>query len=92
MNSTTKTIMSFELAQMMKDEPFTSTAPVVEIWDFIDKLETPGKNAIAPLINVSEVNGQKNERVNGTAIFVKDRMVGKLDGKRQNILFLLKMT
>ncbi|WP_342564109.1 Ger(x)C family spore germination protein [Paenibacillus sp. FSL R7-0345] len=79
LNSTTKTIMSFELAQMMKDEQYTGTAPVVQIWDFIDKLETPGKNAIAPLLNISELNGQKNERVNGTAVFVEDRMVGKLD-------------
>jgi spore germination protein KC len=80
LNQTNKTIMSFELAQMMKDELFTGTAPVVEIWDFIDKLETPGKSAIAPLINISEMNGQKNGRVNGTAVFVEDRMVGKLDG------------
>lgn len=80
LNHTNKTIMSFELAQMMKDEPFTGTAPVVEIWDFIDKLETPGKSAIAPLITISEMNGQKNGRVNGTAVFVEDRMVGKLDG------------
>lgn len=81
LNSETKTILSYELAQMMRDEIFTSTAPVVEIWDFIDKLETLGNNAVAPLIDISEKNGQKNERVNGTAVFVRDRMVGKLDGE-----------
>lgn len=81
LNSTTEAIMSFELAQMMRDESFASTAPVVEIWDFIDKLETSGNNAVAPLIYINEKNGQKNERVNGTAIFASDRMVGKLDGE-----------
>ncbi|KUP24764.1 Ger(x)C family spore germination protein [Paenibacillus sp. DMB5] len=90
LNSSKKTIMSFELAQMMKDELFTGTAPVVEIWDFIDKLETPGKNAIAPLISISELNGQKNERVNGTAVFVEDRMVGKLDGKETQYALFAK--
>jgi spore germination protein KC len=80
LNSETKTIISYELAQMMNDETFTSTAPVVQIWDFIDKLESSGDNAIAPLIYMYEKNGQKNEHVNGTAVFVRDRMVGKLNG------------
>lgn len=31
-----------------------STAPVVEIWDFIEKLETPGDCAIAPLVYIHE--------------------------------------
>ncbi|MBW4085146.1 Ger(x)C family spore germination protein [Paenibacillus sp. S150] len=88
LNSTTEAIMSFELAQMMRDEQFTNKAPVVEIWDFIDKLETSGNNAIAPLISLHEKNGQKNERVDGTAVFVKDKMVGKLDGEEtQSMLF-----
>ncbi|MDF9843354.1 MULTISPECIES: Ger(x)C family spore germination protein [unclassified Paenibacillus] len=90
LNQKNKTIMSFELAQMMKDEMFTGTAPVVEIWDFIDKLETPGKHAIAPLINISEMNGQKNGRVSGTAVFVEDRMVGKLDGTETQYALFVK--
>lgn len=81
LNSETKTIISYELAQMMNDETFTSTAPVVQIWDFIDKLETLGNSAVAPLIDISEKNGQKNEHVNGTAVFMGDRMVGKLNGE-----------
>lgn len=90
LNSETKTIMSFELAQMMNDEAFTSTAPVVEIWDFIDKLESSGNNAVAPLIQINEENGQKNERVNGTAVFVRDRMVGKLDGEETKYSLFVK--
>ncbi|OKP99934.1 Ger(x)C family spore germination protein [Paenibacillus sp. P46E] len=88
LNTSTKTILSFELAQMMRDEKFTSTAPTVEIWDFIDKLETSGNHAVAPLIYVHEQNGEKNERVNGCAIFSKDKMIGKLNGKEtKNMLF-----
>ncbi|UQZ34694.1 hypothetical protein C2I18_14880 [Paenibacillus sp. PK3_47] len=89
MNSTTEAIMSFELAQMMRDEQYVASAPVVEIWDFIDKLETTGHNAVAPLVSIHEENGQKNERVSGTAIFVRDRMVGKLDGdETKSMLFV----
>lgn len=90
LNSTTEEIMSFELAQMMREEKFASTAPVVEIWDFIEKLETSGHNAVAPLISLNEKNGQKNERVNGTAVFVKDRMVGKLDGEETKYTLFAK--
>ncbi|WP_438495417.1 Ger(x)C family spore germination protein [Paenibacillus sp. IHBB 3054] len=87
-NSTTEAIMSFELAQMMRDEKYVSSAPVVEIWDFIDKLETSGYSAVAPLVYINEKNGQKNERVDGAAVFVKDKMVGKLNGKEaRNMLF-----
>ncbi|MNB76954.1 Spore germination protein B3 precursor [compost metagenome] len=80
LNRTTQAIMSFELAQMMKDEIFTSTAPVMEIWDFVDRLESDGASAIAPLIIINDLNGQKNKRVDGTAVFKGDRMVGKLNG------------
>jgi spore germination protein KC len=54
LNSTTQSIMSFELAQMMKDERYTATAPVMEIWDFVDRLESDGASAIAPLIIINE--------------------------------------
>ncbi len=90
LNSVTKTIISYELAQMMKDETFISTAPVVEIWDFIDKVETSGNEAVAPLIYINEENDQKSERVNGTAVFVKDRMVGKLDGEETKYTLFAK--
>lgn len=90
LNSTTESVMSFELAQLMRDEKFVAGAPVVEIWDFIDKLEVSGQSAVAPLIHVHELNGQKNERVEGTAVFDKDRMVGKLDGKESKAMLFVK--
>lgn len=89
-NSTTEAIMSFELAQMMRDEKYVSSAPVVEIWDFIDKLETSGYSAVAPLVYINEKNGRKNERVDGTAVFVKDKMVGKLNGKETKSMLFAK--
>ncbi|NQX48784.1 Ger(x)C family spore germination protein [Paenibacillus tritici] len=90
LNSTTETIMSFELAQMMRDEKFISTAPAVEIWDFIDKLETKGNNATAPMISIHEENNKQNERVTGTAIFKKDRMVGSLNGDESKSMLFVK--
>lgn len=80
MNSTSETIMSFELALMMRDEKNSNTAPVIEIWDFIDKLQSHGQSALAPTIYVHEKDGQKSERVSGTAIFAQDKMIGTLTG------------
>lgn len=80
LNSSTETILSYGLAQQMRVEKDVSTAPVVEIWDFIDKVETPGEYALAPLIYIHKQDNQKNSRVSGTAIFSLDKMVGTLNG------------
>lgn len=90
LNSTTEAILSFELAQMMRDEKYTNIAPAVEIWDFIDKLETSGINATAPVIHIHQKNGEQRVRVSGTAVFVKDRMVGKLSGDETKTMLVVK--
>lgn len=56
LSSLTESIMAYALAQQMRFENSVSTAPVVEIWDFIDKLEASGEYAIAPLIYIHETN------------------------------------
>ncbi|OMD95980.1 Ger(x)C family spore germination protein [Paenibacillus odorifer] len=81
LSSSTESIMSYALAQQMRTEKNVSTAPVVEIWDFIDKLEASGEYAIAPLIYVHEQNKTKNARVSGTAIFRMDKMIGMISGE-----------
>ncbi|WP_238650882.1 Ger(x)C family spore germination protein [Paenibacillus piscarius] len=90
LNSTTESILSFELAQMMRDERYASIAPTVEIWDFIDKLESSGIHATAPVIHIHRKNGEKSERVAGTAVFLKDRMVGKLNGGETKTMLFIK--
>ena len=87
---TTDSVLSFELEQMMRQEKYTSTAPVVEIWDFIDKLESRGKMAIAPVIDLMEIGKEKTERVHGTAVFYRDKMVGKLNGDETKAMLFVK--
>lgn len=87
MNSVLQKIMSFELEQLMRDETHSSTAPIVEIWDFIDRIESKGKYAIAPLVGVqTREGGKKSERVMGTAVFSGDRMIGKLSGEESKYM------
>ncbi|GGH33293.1 Ger(x)C family spore germination protein [Paenibacillus segetis] len=90
LKSTLDSITSFELAQMMRDEKYASSAPVVEIWDFINKLGTHGKSAIAPLVYIHHNDKDNNERVGGTAVFIKDRMVGTLSDEESKYMLFAK--
>lgn len=90
LQSTMESITSFELAQMMRDEKYVSSAPTVEIWDFIDKLESRGKCAIAPLVYIHHNDKESGERVNGTAVFSKDRMVGTLSEEESKYMLFAK--
>ncbi|WP_313639926.1 Ger(x)C family spore germination protein [Paenibacillus sp.] len=90
LSSVTESIMAYALAQQMRSEKNASTAPVVEIWDFIDKLEAYGEYAVAPLIYIHEQNKIKNARVSGTAIFSKDKMVGTISGEETKYMLFTK--
>jgi spore germination protein KC len=90
LSSLTDSILAYELAQQMRTEKNTSTAPVVEIFDFVDKLETSGEYAIAPLIYIHEQNKIKNARVSGTAIFNKDKMVGTISGEETKFMLFAR--
>lgn len=90
LSSVTESILAYELAQQMRIEKNTSTAPVVEIFDFIDKLEASGEYAMAPLIYIHEQNKIKNARVSGTAIFNKDKMVGTISGDETKFMLFAR--
>ncbi len=90
LSSVTESITAFALAQQMRSEKNVSTAPVVEIWDFIDKLEASGEFAMAPLIYIHEQNKIKNARVSGTAIFSMDKMVGTISGEETKYMLFAK--
>ncbi|MNO40078.1 Spore germination protein B3 precursor [compost metagenome] len=90
LSSVTEIILAYELAQQMRIEKNTSTAPVVEIFDFIDKLEASGEYAMAPLIYIHEQNKIKNPRVSGTAIFNKDKMVGTISGEETKFMLFAR--
>ena len=79
-SSTTNRIASFELSQLMREEKNLSTAPDIQIWDFLDRMESEGRSAIAPTVFL--LKGKKNiSRVSGMAAFVDDKLVGMLNGE-----------
>lgn len=79
-SSTTNRIISFELSKTMIEEDNLSTAPNIQIWDFMDRMESEGRSAIAPTVYL--LKGKKNiSRISGMAVFVQDKMVGTLNGE-----------
>jgi spore germination protein KC len=86
LSSVKKSVLSFDLGQMMDFQRHVSTFPVVDIWDFFDNLEATGRNAIAPIVYVEGEGQERNERVNGTAIFLRDKMVGTLSGEESKYM------
>lgn len=89
LNKTKSTILSFELGDMIKKETYVSTAPVTDIWDFFDNLESSGENAIVPLVYINERENRKTERISGCALFLKDKMVGTLTGEETKYMLFV---
>jgi spore germination protein KC len=82
-------IKSYELAEMLDNQKSLSKAPRIEMWEFSNRLSQEGFSAVAPVINLKEVNGKKNLRIEGTAIFSSDKVIGFLDGQEtQAMLFV----
>lgn len=85
-------LVSFDLYEVMRDEKHVSNAPVIEIWDFIDRMESPGKAAIAPDVSLRSSPGTKRQyhQVNGTAVFTFDKLVGHLTGEESKAMMFIK--
>ena len=57
----------------------TSQAMAVRLRDFKDSLMVKTNAPVAPIVEISDDGDQKTAKINGTAVFKGDRMVGELD-------------
>lgn len=87
---TSNLVKSFDLQEMMRDEISLNTSPIMEIWDFLEKLESTGESASVPTIQMQNIGGKKVPRVNGTAVFSRDKMVGTLNGKESQYALIAR--
>ncbi|MBL4932491.1 Ger(x)C family spore germination protein [Clostridium paridis] len=84
----TKSIVSFELASVLKNEKSVSTAPLIDLWDYISDLKQEGKNAILPTVLLKGKGREASPYVDGLAIFKGDRLTGTITGEgTQYLLF-----
>lgn len=82
--------LSYKIEEILKNEKSVSASPVMEVWDFVDTMNTPGISSILPVIYLKENNGKKTAFVNGLAVFDKDRMLGKMDYLQTKYVLLLR--
>ncbi|MFD1178364.1 Ger(x)C family spore germination protein [Paenibacillus puldeungensis] len=82
--------ISFKLEEMLKNLSSVSTSPVIQIWDFIDAVNTPGKTGFVPLVYLKQGSqGKQVASIEGGAVFKEDKMIGILGGKEtKNVLFV----
>lgn len=79
-NSPINKAVSFHLDDVSKSQKTQTKYPVVELWNFLQKLSGEGISPIVPLTNLVEIDGKKIPQIYGTAVFQRDKLIGKLDG------------
>jgi spore germination protein KC len=85
----TEEIKSFVLDDMLKNQESMSKAPVTDILKFNNDLKAEGICAIAPVVNLKQMDGIMLPNIMGTAIFKSDKLVGFLNGEEtKNIIFV----
>lgn len=75
------TIVSFDLAKVIRNEKNVATAPVVDLWDFLDTLKQKGINKALPLIYLDHSGTKAVPRIDGMGIIDDDSLIGMIDGE-----------
>jgi len=73
-------IVSFDLAKVIQNEKNVSTAPKVDLWDFLDILKQKEANTSLPLIFIDKSGEKEVPRIEGMAVIKDDKLVGMIDG------------
>lgn len=70
------TIVSYELEELLKNEKSLSTAPMIDLWDFVDALKQDGVSGSIPTVHLES----SVPKVDGMGIFKEDKLLGTLNG------------
>ncbi len=73
-------IVSFDLAKVIQNEKNVSTAPKVDLWDFLDILKQKEANTSLPLIFIDKSGEKEVPRIEGMAVIKDDKLIGMIDG------------
>lgn len=88
--ATTEEIKSFVLDEMIKNQESLSKAPIIDMLQFDNDLKAKGISAIAPAVNLKQMDGKMLPHIMGTAIFKEDKLVGFLNGEDTKDLIFIK--
>ncbi len=72
-------IVGFKLQNIFQNQNYLSKYKAVPLWEFIDKLASPGVEPVLPTLKVWTTRGKKVIVVDGMAVFKKTALQGYLD-------------
>lgn len=87
---TTEEIKSFVLDEILKNQVSLSKAPIIDILRFDNDLEAKGLCAIAPAVNLKQIDGKMLPYIMGTAIFKVGKLVSFLNGEETKDLIFIR--
>lgn len=70
------------IAEMLENQKTNSETEIVTLRDFDIAMLSESMAPVAPMIELFEVDGKKEARLEGTAVFKKGKMVGQLNVKQ----------
>lgn len=86
----TSEIFSYTLDDMLDAQKNLSLAPKVEVWEFINDLCKSGVSAALPTVTLDIVNNKATPKVEGSAVFKGDKLIGYLNGKETKAFLFIK--
>lgn len=73
-------IVSFDLGKVIQNEKSVSTAPKVDLWDFLAILKQKEANTSLPLVFIDKSGEKEVPRIEGMAVIKDDKLIGMIDG------------
>ncbi|QCX33529.1 Ger(x)C family spore germination protein [Caloramator sp. E03] len=83
-------IFSYTLDDMLDAQKNLSSAPAVEVWEFINDLCKEGVSATLPTVTLEMMNDKATPKVEGSAVFKGDKLIGYLNGKDTKTFLFIK--
>ncbi|MCX7884071.1 MAG: Ger(x)C family spore germination protein [Caloramator sp.] len=83
-------IFCYSLDDMLDAQKNLSNAPKVEVWEFIDDLGKIGISPTLPTITLEKKNNKVIPKIEGSAVFKGDKLVGYLNGSETKSLLFIK--
>lgn len=83
-------IVSFQLDETMRSQKSVSRFPLIELYEFFDRLFYKQVAPVLPTVRLAEEDGKKIPEIEGTAIFKDGKMIGTIDAYHTRCMLWLR--
>jgi len=77
----TSEMRSLEISQMLNGQKSLANSPIIQVYDFMGKIEGEGISAVLPAVCIEKNREKLTAKLVGTAIFKSDKLVGFLNSE-----------